>query len=426
MWSEIYQPTYYSRFSCIGGDCEDNCCNRNWRITVDHDTYERYQQIEQEPVRTLLRRHVVPTGAEGGSAYAVFRFGENGRCPFQTEDGWCLLHKNLGEGYLGMACRHYPRNYRSVKGGVLERSLAMTCPEAVRVGLLQPEPIAFETIRAELPEGVHPYTPHPTQEGRALYLYAWPLREAVIRLLQDQRQPLPRRLLGVVRLLHAVCELVETGRGDAVPGAIADFSLESEAPEYDAPPFTGADAGERWLTLQRALFAYAETRKSLRGCQDRLLQGYFESRGERATPDLWRAVLRMSPPAEQRALADVAVYLAACADARWEKILRERGQALENYLVNDVFAEVFPFRYQHMLNPLQHAAALVEKYALLRTWLCAVEDADDAWFMEVVKAISVNRPDTAYEQHVVRDYTDTGLDTTRNLVAFLGNHCETH
>ena len=37
----------FDNFECIGSECEDHCC-RDWSITIDKDTYDKYKKEEHE------------------------------------------------------------------------------------------------------------------------------------------------------------------------------------------------------------------------------------------------------------------------------------------------------------------------------------------------------------------------------------------
>ncbi len=63
-------------------------------------------------------------------------------CPFLSE-GWCAIQKKLGEEYLSIMCSAYPR-VMNIVDDVLQRSLDLSCPEAARIVLLDPNPMQFD------------------------------------------------------------------------------------------------------------------------------------------------------------------------------------------------------------------------------------------------------------------------------------------
>ena len=38
-------PQYLKDFTCIGSNCEETCC-KNWKITVDKETYKKYKRLK--------------------------------------------------------------------------------------------------------------------------------------------------------------------------------------------------------------------------------------------------------------------------------------------------------------------------------------------------------------------------------------------
>jgi lysine-N-methylase len=120
-------PTQTAGFSCIGDRCEDNCCRcTTWTITVDEDTYKKYQKVEGE----LGERLMASIEGEEGKRRFKFTAGD-GRCLFLLEGGLCELHKDLGPDFLCMTCKTYPRITKWFNR-TLEHSLNLSCPPVVR------------------------------------------------------------------------------------------------------------------------------------------------------------------------------------------------------------------------------------------------------------------------------------------------------
>ena len=57
-------PRYYDKFSCIGSDCPETCC-QGWKISIDKDTFNKYQKLDNKKLKhkSLL---------EIGSGYGTF------------------------------------------------------------------------------------------------------------------------------------------------------------------------------------------------------------------------------------------------------------------------------------------------------------------------------------------------------------------
>jgi lysine-N-methylase len=190
---KLLQPNYFETFRCIGAACEDTCCS-GWIVHIDQATYRKYQSCSDPTIGPAL--HTLVTINEGSTKdddYAKVTL--NGVvCPFLSE-GLCSIQARLGEEYLSNMCATYPRIVNRVDD-VLQRSLDLSCPEAARLALLNPNPIEFAGGDSDAPEVDFPG-----------------LREArrrAISLLQDRSYPIATRLLMLGNL---------TAEGSPDPGA---------------------------------------------------------------------------------------------------------------------------------------------------------------------------------------------------------------
>src|SRR5208282_1770811 len=88
-------------------------------------------------------RELVTINAASSSDDNYARIAQSGYgCPFLAE-GWCSIQKKLGEAFLPMTCATYPRLV-NVVDDVMQRSLDLSCPEAARIVLLDPDPMQFD------------------------------------------------------------------------------------------------------------------------------------------------------------------------------------------------------------------------------------------------------------------------------------------
>ncbi|MBQ7199473.1 MAG: flagellin lysine-N-methylase, partial [Selenomonadaceae bacterium] len=124
---KIYlQPKYVSDFQCDGKICPKNCCKRNWKISIDAETYKKYLRVESPEHE--LTRHIVKNDEE----YFIQQI--DGACPFLNSDGLCSIQLERGEENISQICRSYPRQLYKF-GGLIERSLTLTCPLAANLVL---------------------------------------------------------------------------------------------------------------------------------------------------------------------------------------------------------------------------------------------------------------------------------------------------
>ncbi len=123
---------FYRDFHCVGGICEDSCCE-NWEIDLDEASMKRYLKEKgelgkrfKENTRTKERKFIL-----------------NGtRCPFLNEDNLCDIFIKLGEEFLCETCTNFPRHIEEFDD-LKEISLTMSCPEASRIMLSKKKKMSF-------------------------------------------------------------------------------------------------------------------------------------------------------------------------------------------------------------------------------------------------------------------------------------------
>ena len=232
--TRLLEPRHLSAFQCLGGDCEDTCCD-GWAITVDKPAYERYQQCPDPAWRASFDK-LVTIQATGATDHNYARIAlSSSTCPFLAE-GWCSIHKQLGESYLPVTCARFPRVW-NVVDGVLEKSLDLGCPEAARVALLDPEsmtfqqadwdPREFSTLRVSAID---------SSRGAGLekpYRHFAVVRAFVVKLLQNRAHPLWKRLAILGLFCDKLQEMAAGGDEQGVPQMIQAYEEAVSAGLFD-------------------------------------------------------------------------------------------------------------------------------------------------------------------------------------------------
>lgn len=140
----IQKPSYYDTFRCIASACPDSCC-KEWDVQVDPQSAAYYRELPGTLGDRL--RQVLRTENEGTVMTIV-----DGRCPMWREDGLCRIQAELGEAALCTVCREFPR-LRHDYGDFQERGLELSCPEAARLILSNPDSVVTEEVPGgEAPE----------------------------------------------------------------------------------------------------------------------------------------------------------------------------------------------------------------------------------------------------------------------------------
>ncbi|HEX3967075.1 MAG TPA: flagellin lysine-N-methylase [Edaphobacter sp.] len=193
--AERRHPTYAACFRCIGPDCEDSCCTE-WDIPVDRVTYERYGFFPLEKLgREVAQFVAVESGPQPDALFARLNRASSGACPFLGEDRLCRIQASYGQQLLPTSCSMFPR-FLALVDHQLEGSLSLSCPEAARNVLLDPEFLdrdgnlssgEFRTDSIFLP------AVHKLADGSEADLIG--IRRQLVSAVRDRSRPLRYRLL---------------------------------------------------------------------------------------------------------------------------------------------------------------------------------------------------------------------------------------
>ena len=168
---KIVKPSYFDTFRCIAGDCTDSCC-KEWDVQVDDNAAAFYRQLPGDlgdRLRQVLKEE------DGEMVMTIV----DGRCPMWREDGLCRIQAALGHEALCKTCREFPRLTHDF-GDFQERGLELSCPEAARFILRNPD---FSYISQEVDGGEDPEY---DEEAMGALLRS---REIAREILQDTNRP---------------------------------------------------------------------------------------------------------------------------------------------------------------------------------------------------------------------------------------------
>ncbi len=123
---------YLDGFSCIGAECEDDCCS-GWAVPVDETHYRAIEaKVGPEELSQKLSRQ--PEGER--QRFALMVLDQDRHCAMLGDDRLCTLHKRFGEEVIPDTCAVFPRS-SGVVGGRFELTASISCPEIARRCLLQ-------------------------------------------------------------------------------------------------------------------------------------------------------------------------------------------------------------------------------------------------------------------------------------------------
>ena len=135
------RPEYFDKFECIGSKCGENCC-KDWVVYIDLDTYKNYLNLKESDFKRKLLENIIVTRDDKGNIENIKVKSINNKCYFLDSDGLCDIYKNLGKENMCYTCRVYPRSY-SVVNGNIEGCLSPSCIEASKLILKDKNPMKF-------------------------------------------------------------------------------------------------------------------------------------------------------------------------------------------------------------------------------------------------------------------------------------------
>ena len=211
---DFTRPTYAASFRCISSACEDTCC-QGWSVPIDRATYEKYRSIDslKPHLGTLI---VLNTANPTPADHARIPLTTTSSCPFLDGQNLCGIHKQLGPEALSVTCATYPRAVSTVSAE-REEALNLSCPEAARLTLLDPNMIPLI--------GPSSYAGLQSAESHLA------IREFALTLVADRRYPLWQRmyLLGILarRLETLSGARIVADWAEANPTTVAHMLVDS-------------------------------------------------------------------------------------------------------------------------------------------------------------------------------------------------------
>lgn len=313
------QPEYVSRFQCDGASCGAKCC-RKWAIDIDAGTYQKYCGIEPIAERKRIISHLKFHKEKKGFR---IRLRPDEACPFLGKDLLCELQKKHGVQYLSKICREYPRVHNIV-GDLVERCLTITCPVAANLILLQREPMAFEEI------------PMPEMEFIRLKLVdelgnrRFDLQYGGISILQNRSLRIDQRLIVLGFFLEQADDLLREGKFQQWAELSALYASEDFMQEIPS-------------MLQTVKFSPYEYVKAMLGMIESLYGKNATFFGKHTYLDYVTETFSLEDVKSVSLMDMKNRYLEKCHPVRmW--MLGEFSYLFENYLVNEFFLNLYPFR----------------------------------------------------------------------------------
>ena len=323
------QPKYVSEFKCDGNKCNARCC-RKWLVIVDDKALETYKKIESDKKEITSRISFLPE-----RKINVMTLDKNDNCVFLTKENLCSLQLAHGEEILCVTCRNYPRRV-TFFDGILETAMTLSCPVAAESALTLAESTKLEPVKKYSdPEKFTVNIPNIPPE---LHQYFLDIQFTAIDILKNKNLTINQRL-AVLGIFLENIEDVEN-IDEKVFGAYKseNFSVE---------------------TAQKILSNFTfNPREFIRVMFDGVIETLYgkkssenpESLGEEEIFALnlaahFNEVFRITPDENGTISVDAAAKSFLETENLRGEFLKKFEQIFENYLVNEFFMNVYPFRF---------------------------------------------------------------------------------
>jgi lysine-N-methylase len=371
-------PTYAAGFRCIGASCEDTCCG-TWNIPLDKKTYEQYRRFPFEKLGSLVAQYVsIAAPGTHENLFAQINTTPSGSCPFFTSERMCGIQHDYGGQFLSATCSLYPRVLNLVSG-VLEGSLTLSCPEAARNVLLVPDStqIAGDLLSGNFrTDNYFSLTGNGSGSIYKPYSAFHIVRAWLIDMVKDRSRPMWQRLLLIGSLCKQLSEITTAKEGDIVPAILSDYRqiLGTKWGQVEMENMPSSCE----LKL-RVIFRLTDERVREKTCGSRFVDTY------------WNFVEGIGSPAGSMPGDDIQRYLEA--EERYHRpFFEQRPFILENYLLNYMFSNLFPFGREGSVRFTPRS--IFDEYILMTTQF--------AWINGLLIGIAGRYKEAFAEEHVVR------------------------
>ncbi|ENY71402.1 FliU-like protein [Aeromonas diversa CDC 2478-85] len=380
-------PRFRSAFQCIGPSCEEHCC-QGWTVQIDKATFRLYWFSDDERIRATARGSLEKV-KKSDHDWGRVRLDSQGVCPFLDSERLCTIHSRLGEQALSETCSSYPR-YTVTFPYQHKESLTLSCPQASRLLLLDPEAMLIDTQdQPTLP--LHHSVPE----------QALRLNQLSYQIALTHELPLEQRLWIMGMLVYH-----DEGRSsyeqflDELVALAGSGQLQAMYATIPAMPRV------KWWALRTLTQLLLQSNeRSGRGtviigeCLETLyalLDGEYDEEKMAFFPRVWQA--------------QVAPFLA------------ERPYLLDNYLLYQLYHFNFPYRADGVM--VNAYRLLVADLFLLRSYFCLLAHRGELTEEKVVSLVysyhARRQHNLAFEQQICEQLIETGFGSDITLYALLG------
>ena len=216
-----YTSNAIFNFGCKMSECPDNCCrNTTWSITVDENSMELYKKMDDN-----LGKHILECIEEVPEFGHRFKQFDHGHCPLLTDEGLCLIHRDLGESYLCNTCKTYPRIWEGLNN-TIDHWLSLSCPNVVRTVLYGQRKITYFESPVTLQDQTLPPT-KPFDDARRR------IRDELIEIVQYRKFSIKEKLLFMGLFMRSLSRFeLNDNFNNSVEEVITNYRSYMKKPDF--------------------------------------------------------------------------------------------------------------------------------------------------------------------------------------------------
>jgi lysine-N-methylase len=388
---KVFMPSYMQQFHCIGPSCEDSCCI-GWRVDIDQEAYKKYAKIQDKDLKPIIEKNVKKSKSNRNPEnYARIKMLPNQQCVFLSAEKMCKIQVTYGEEYLSNTCALYPRQINEVSSGA-EKSATMSCPEAARLALLNPEGIKFLEIEESAEVRYRPQRTLHTESmpfTKKAQQYFWEIRTFIIQLLQYRSLSLNDRLVLLGSFCQKLQEHIDNKTVDAIPSLFSYYVnwLEDETSRESLGNIP-ANYGIQMQLIKEILderLAFGLNNQRYIECVNEMMLGLRYIQGGNVEDTMHQYVASYS--------------------SHYQSFMENHDYIMENYIVNYVFKKLFPFAESRSV--FEDYALLVVHYSLIKLHLIGMAAYHDGLTPDlVVKLIQSFAKTVEHNPHYLKLIVD--------------------
>lgn len=231
---EVTYPNNFAKFKCIGGECEDTCC-QGWDIEVDKDTFNEYAKVQNPKMKVMLSENIKKNNdcTSDDLDYGIIKLNKEKKCPFLDKCNYCSIYTAIGEEYLSNICTQFPRILNKINNEY-EISLDVSCFEAAKVMLKSEEKITFNSSKQVFEKYIinDEYNTNSKKYKRSPVKYLKEIRAFSMEIIQDRSYQLSQRLYILGDFLKTIEEKIAED-SKSVDSVIKSYDRKKIAQEFE-------------------------------------------------------------------------------------------------------------------------------------------------------------------------------------------------